>query len=521
MKRIQIAPLSALLLATVIGGAPAARAATYPVEDTQQAACYDDAVLIAAPAAGAAFHGQDAQYTGGAASFTVSADGLTVTDNLTGLVWQQSPDTDLDGVLEPADKLSFAAAQAQPAVLNAAAYGGFTDWRLPSIKELYSLIDFRGEDPSGLIGSTEGLAPFIDTTVFGFIYGDESIGERLIDSQYWSSNEYVWTTMNGDHTVFGVNFADGRIKGYGTTLMGQDKTAFVQCVRGNTDYGVNNLVDNGDGTVTDLATGLMWLQEDNGAGLNWQDALAWAEGLSFAGHDDWRLPDVKELQSIVDYTRSPDTHGTAAIDPVFSCSAIVNEGGAADFPYYWASTTHANGTTSPGAAGAYVAFGRGLGWMQAPFPPFNYTLMDVHGAGCQRSDPKDGDPADYPYGNGPQGDVIRIFNHVRCVRDAAATGVGPVPEAHGVIELQAAPNPFNPATSLHFVLPEGGPVRVEIFDAAGRRVARLLDANLDAGPQVVAWNGRTHAGGAAPSGVYLARLRTAAADIVTKITLGK
>ena len=111
MKRIQIAPLSALLLATVIGGAPAARAATYPVEDTQQAACYDDAVLIAAPAAGAAFHGQDAQYTGGAASFTVSADGLTVTDNLTGLVWQQSPDTDLDGVLEPADKLSFAAAQ--------------------------------------------------------------------------------------------------------------------------------------------------------------------------------------------------------------------------------------------------------------------------------------------------------------------------------------------------------------------------------------------------------------------------
>ena len=38
----------------------------------------------------------------------------------------------------------------------------------------------------------------------------------------------------------------------------------------------------------------------------------------------------------------------------------------------------------------------------------NYELMDVHGAGAQRSDPKVGNPDDYPYGHGPQGDVIRI-----------------------------------------------------------------------------------------------------------------
>jgi len=43
--------------------------------------------------------------------------------------------------------------------------------------------------------------------------------------------------------------------------------------------------------------------------------------------------------------------------------------------------------------------------------------MDVHGAGSQRSDPKTGDPNDYPYGHGPQGDVIRIYNYVRSVRD--------------------------------------------------------------------------------------------------------
>ncbi len=42
--------------------------------------------------------------------------------------------------------------------------------------------------------------------------------------------------------------------------------------------------------------------------------------------------------------------------------------------------------------------------------------MDVHGAGAQRSDPKVGDPDNWPEGRGPQGDVIRIYNHVRCVR---------------------------------------------------------------------------------------------------------
>jgi hypothetical protein len=73
-----------------------------------------------------------------------------------------------------------------------------------------------------------------------------------------------------------------------------------------------------------------------------------------------------------------------------------------------------------------VAFGEALGWMQDPGG--TYQLLDVHGAGAQRSDPKTGDPADYPHGFGPQGDVIRIYNHARCVRGGgviyAAPGVG-------------------------------------------------------------------------------------------------
>ena len=64
----------------------------------------------------------------------------------------------------------------------------------------------------------------------------------------------------------------------------------------------------------------------------------------------------------------------------------------------------------------YVSFGRALGWMQFPLGFGEYLLLDVHGAGAQRSDPKTGNPADFPHGRGPQGDVIRINNYVRLVR---------------------------------------------------------------------------------------------------------
>ncbi len=71
------------------------------------------------------------------------------------------------------------------------------------------------------------------------------------------------------------------------------------------EYGGNapSYTDNGDGTVTDKVTGLVWQQVDNGEGVDWGSALSYCDALALGGETDWRLPDAKTLQSIVDYSR--------------------------------------------------------------------------------------------------------------------------------------------------------------------------------------------------------------------------
>ncbi|MBI3172450.1 MAG: DUF1566 domain-containing protein [Chloroflexi bacterium] len=462
-RTITILVLFALLTGCVFNSTAQAAAASQPeaqtaslpyaVVDTGQNKCYDsNGAPITCPAADGTVYGQDAQHNGNLPSYTDNGDG-TVTDHVTGLTWQQSPDTDGNATINASDKLTYSAAVSY---CNNLSLAGQTDWRLPDIKTLYSLIDFRGTDPSGFNGTdTSSLSPFIDTAYFDFAYGDTAAGERIIDSQYASSTLYVSNTANdGGTTVFGVNFADGRIKGYGSLMPGGGtKTFFVQCVRGNTSYGVNALTENGDGTVTDSATGLMWSQADSGAALNWVDALAWVQtknAENYLGHNDWRLPNAKELQSILDYTRSPATTNSAAINAAFNATSFTNEGGQTDWPWYWSSTTH--GTyNGMGASAAYLAFGRAGGWQKATPSATCFTLYDVHGAGAQRSDPKttaglvtmgtacSGGTA---YGLGPQGDIQRALNYVRLVRDnVSATTFQDVPTtywAYSWIEALAA-----------------------------------------------------------------------------------
>jgi hypothetical protein len=66
---------------------------------------------------------------------------------------------------------------------------------------------------------------------------------------------------------------------------------------------VAGCVANGDGTVTDLDTGLMWQQSDSGNTYTWKDGLAYCTSLDLAGYADWRMPNSRELQSLVNYGR--------------------------------------------------------------------------------------------------------------------------------------------------------------------------------------------------------------------------
>jgi arylsulfatase A-like enzyme len=340
---------------------------------------------------------------------------------VTGLIWQQSSDVNGDGEVGYDDKRLQADAVSYCEGLSLA---GRADWRLPSVKEAYSLIMFNGTDASGYQGTdTSVLTPFLDP-VFDWAFGDldhPASTDRIIDAQYASTTIYVSTTMINNATAFGVNTVDGRIKGYPLNT----KLFYVRCVTGNSDYGKNHFVDNGDQTISDNATGLMWQKSDTEP-ANWDLAVDQCEADTTSGHDDWRLPNAKELHSLVDYTRSPDTNGTAAIDPLFNATSFQNEGGWTDWGSYWTSTTHIE-FSGGGTNAVNVSFGEALGYM-------NGQMLDVHGAGAQRSDDKldvstepGANSADAGFGvfyyKGPQGDVLRNINKVRCVRDTPSAPV--------------------------------------------------------------------------------------------------
>lgn len=408
-QRLAVIALGGLVLGASqsrgMGVAPAAPA-HYPVVGTGQDKCYSErGDAIACPAEGTFLSGQDAQHRGKRPWYQDHGDG-TVTDQVTGLVWAKAPSSpvavaDLDG---------FA---------RASRLGGHDDWRVPTIRELFSLIDYRG----GYTGDPRTSRPYIDTAIFDFAYGtgvglgDAAHGPRPIDVQEWSATSYVRRTMDGNETVFGVNFADGRIKGYPVmdpaNRMKTPNRLAVRLVRGPA-YGQNDFKADSE-TVTDHATGLVWQRREAAGALPWADALAYCDALSLDGRGDWRLPDAKELHSIVDYSRVP------AIDPLFG----LGDGQV----YLWSSTTHLEGPppasernrafAHSGELAVYAAIGPAMGYMEIPPGSGQRRWLDVHGAGAMRSDPKTARPGAFPDGFGPQGDDIRGDNHVLCVSDLA------------------------------------------------------------------------------------------------------
>ena len=310
---------------------------------------------------GDAFYGQDGNYQKGQKmSYTDHGDG-TVTDNVTGLMWAQNQSEDSTGWLE-------AATYCEDLTL-----GGYSDWRLPTIKELWSIRD-----------QSTGW-PYVDTTYFHLVSKD---GGEQRDQHTWSSNFYLVNTSESKKRVaFIVNDWTGHIK----ALDGQ---RYVRAVRGGL-YGVNNFVDNGNTTITDKATGLMWSKNDSGKGMNWEEALAYAENSEYADYTDWRLPNVKELQSIVDYSGVFPAIDTS----YFNISEIKNEAGNSDYPYFWTSTSAGSEKVSGMYFADYVAFGYAV----------DHEGEDIHGAGAVRFDTK--------VKNGPAiENEERINNYVRLVR---------------------------------------------------------------------------------------------------------
>jgi len=365
----------------------------YTVVDTGQTDAYDEHGNKIDRENDQSLSGQDGDYQGAEFSYSKNSDG-SVTDNTTGLTWKT-----------PEEKMTLSEAEA---LLETEEYA---DYQMASIKQVYSLADFNGQFGS----SPENSEPFIDTEFFPIDSGDGGggidgdAGNRWIDGQILTatqaSDDIMYGDVNGDgesdvESYYGFNPIDGRIKAYPATdpASGGENEYYVMFVKDNTAYGENDFQDNGDGTITDDATGLVWSQNDSGAifqqylketggdvsdfpsyedggKLDWKEALdfvEWANENEVGGRDDWRLPNAKELNSIVDYSsvRSSDTANSSVFDSLFNPTEMIEllDGKASiDYGYYWSSTTILEGIDENGDISAdravYFAGGKADGWM--------------------------------------------------------------------------------------------------------------------------------------------------------------
>jgi len=95
------------------------------------------------------------------------------------------------------------------------------------------------------------------------------------------------------------------------------KYNFFDSLRNKSGDFKNDFKNNGDGTVTDRVTGLMWQKSGSEKSMEYEKALAYINELNregFAGHKDWRLPTIEELASLLE---SREMNGDLYIDPVF------------------------------------------------------------------------------------------------------------------------------------------------------------------------------------------------------------
>lgn len=249
--------------------------------------------------------------------FTDNGDG-TVTDRLTGLIWLKDADRfgeiNWERALENTRSLSSGSCG-----LTDGSKAG--DWRLPNIRELFSLIDYGAADP---------------------IIPAEHPFTNVRSSIYWTSTTLAaaptlaWMmTLGIGPTVFDLKINANRmwpVRGKSTRIAqtGQKNCynpkdlnlfnpfEFFPCEGTGQDGEIQSGVpwpnprftDNGDGTVTDDLTSLVWLKNANPFGLRtWEQALKECNSLSSGSYGltdgskagDWRLPNIREIEGLVDY----------------------------------------------------------------------------------------------------------------------------------------------------------------------------------------------------------------------------
>ena len=235
------------------------------IPDTGVDKCYNQTGVINCPLTEAEpYYGQDYQYTSNPASYKNNGDG-TITDNVTSLMWQMDHDGLLYNWFEATGTFDAINNPGTTDVCGELTLGGYTNWRLPERRELESIVDY------GVVNPAIDTDYFPNTGIFN----------------YWSSTEHDSTA------AWYGKFADGSIKQ-------GDKTTRIhlRCVRGVV-WGDNDFLDNGDGTVTDTIAGLMWQKAGQTSSYDWEAMLGICSGLSLAGHTNWRLANIKELESIV------------------------------------------------------------------------------------------------------------------------------------------------------------------------------------------------------------------------------
>ncbi|MBF0608747.1 MAG: DUF1566 domain-containing protein [Candidatus Magnetobacterium sp. LHC-1] len=289
----------------------------------------------------------------------------TMTDILTGLVWAKDAGTPTVDTCT-GGSMQWQAALDYVACLNAANYLGYSDWRLPNINELESVTNMGEADSAAWLNS-QGVANVQSAYYWSSTSNAVNVSEAwrvgmdngLVYAYNKSDVNYVWPVRSGQSGAFdnAAVWSTGQSTSYATGDDGK--------LQNGVPWPNPRFTDNGNQTVTDNLTGLIWATDAatptvnncTGGGLQWQAALdyvACINAANYLGYNNWRLPNRKELLSLIDRERHNPPLQTG--HPFANVQSYE----------YWSSTSHAYKESHAWAAsmdGGYIyAFGKSYGY---------------------------------------------------------------------------------------------------------------------------------------------------------------